>query len=531
MARIVASFYNDIWEVRDSQPTKQTLDDYISDYNKIVDQSLIKRPTLDVLTSAILSTGNTSPGPDGIHFVCYRSLVDIAAPILLEVFDLLAAGKLPPASYNDGLLFLLEKAPTLLAEDTRPLSVTNTDNRIIARVASLTVMDASSRILEPCQKGFIPGRSGDDHLVDITEWFYSRCYNDLSAFILFLDTKRAFDSIDHSWIIAILRKLRYPRWFILLVKGLLHNVRVTPFFGSLTGVWIAIRRGVKQGCPLAPLLFAICYDYLIYSINRRALASPFAFADDLALATVNIASIIACFPVISEFSAMSGLGVHVVKTVVLASLQEDLPGSSTLLQNSTWPLVKLVDASIYLGITIGPKVTPHDVFAPFLSGFWKRLNNLKPYLLRMKVYDRSLVCNTYLTSMLAYPMRYYIMPKSLLRQVKEALRRICTPFNGCAHPYEFLTLPTKFGGLSTPLRCVEVYNDSLLASASPLIKSTGSLWDLPDPVPDGAYIEDTSIISIRRNAACVDFLCHHYGLMISSCHFRILQPKQFMRPM
>ena len=113
--------------------------------------------------------------------------------------------------------------------------------------------------------------------------------------------------------------------------SLFHNVRVTPFFGSLTGVWIAIRRGAT----LAPILFAICYDHLIYSIHRRALASPFAFADDLALATVNSASIIACFPVISEFSAMSGLGVHVVKTVVLASLQEDLPDSTTLLQGST----------------------------------------------------------------------------------------------------------------------------------------------------------------------------------------------------
>jgi hypothetical protein len=245
MARIAASYYSGIWQVRNSQPDRPHLEEYVADYDKTVDQSLIKRPSLADITLAILSTGNTSPGPDGIHFVCYRSLVDIVSPILLEVFDLLAAGKLPPDSYNDGLLFLLEKAPTLLAEDTRPLSVTNTDNRIIARIASLTVMEASSKVLDLCQKGFIPGRSGDDHLMDITSWFYSRCYNDLSAFILFLDTKRAFDSIDHPWIITVLRKLRYPRWFILLVKGLLHKVRVTPYFGSLTGIWVSINRGVN----------------------------------------------------------------------------------------------------------------------------------------------------------------------------------------------------------------------------------------------------------------------------------------------
>jgi ribonuclease HI len=208
---------------------------------------------------------------------------------------------------------------------------------------------------------------------------------------------------------------------------------------------------------------------------------------------------------------MTGLGIHVGKTVVLAGRQEDIPSSTELLQASTWPQVRLVNSSVYLGITIGPKVTPTDIFTPFLSGFRKRLDSLKPYLLRMKVYDRTLVCNTYLIPMLAYPMRYYLMPKSLIREAREALRRICTPFNGSAHPYEFLTLPTKSGGLSTPLRCIETYNDSLLASVSPLIKATGSLWDLPDPVPDGCFIEDTSIISVHRDAACVDFLCHHYG--------------------
>ena len=117
------------------------------------------------------------------------------------------------------------------------------------------------------------------------------------------------------------------------------------------------------------------YDYLIYSINRRALASPFAFADDLALTATDLPSITACFPVISHFS--SGCG----KTAILAGRQEDIPSSTELLQASTWPQVRLVNSSVYLGITIGPKVTPTDIFTPFLSGFRKRLDSLKPYLL------------------------------------------------------------------------------------------------------------------------------------------------------
>jgi hypothetical protein len=115
-------------------------------------------------------------------------------------------------------------------------------------------------VLDHSQQGFIPGRSGGRHIRAINELFYSAVQDPdkkLCSFLLFLDTAKAFDSIDHAFIIAAIKRLDLPEWVVTLVLALLQDVQVSPCFGGAgTELWIRIQRGVKQGCPLSPLLFA-----------------------------------------------------------------------------------------------------------------------------------------------------------------------------------------------------------------------------------------------------------------------------------
>ena len=56
-------------------------------------------------------------------------------------------------------------------------------------------------------------------------------------------------------------------------------------------ICIDIARGVKQGCPLSPLPFVICYDVLIQQIDDIDdidSISPHACADDLAIAATRL---------------------------------------------------------------------------------------------------------------------------------------------------------------------------------------------------------------------------------------------------
>ena len=58
--------------------------------------------------------------------------------------------------------------------------------------------------LHPSQKGFIPGRTGSDHIIAITDHFYGAIDSKQPLYELKIDTKKAFDSIDHTFIEAVI---------------------------------------------------------------------------------------------------------------------------------------------------------------------------------------------------------------------------------------------------------------------------------------------------------------------------------------
>ena len=88
------------------------------------------------------------------------------------MFDAIASGSLPPEGFNHGLLYLLPKKVTGLLADIRPLSVTNTDNRILAAVVARGIMPAVDALVEPSQRGFLAGKNSTEHIVTINKLFY-----------------------------------------------------------------------------------------------------------------------------------------------------------------------------------------------------------------------------------------------------------------------------------------------------------------------------------------------------------------------
>ena len=84
------------------------------------------------------------------------------------------------------------------------------------------------------------------------------------GWVLDADIRGFFDSIDHDFILAVLEQIDMPAWIMNVVGALLTDVSVR------LAIW-------KQGCPLSPLLFVLCYDLIC------SMLAPFGMADDLAV--------------------------------------------------------------------------------------------------------------------------------------------------------------------------------------------------------------------------------------------------------
>jgi hypothetical protein len=241
-ANVAANFWSKIWAERSCSPRPQDIDFFLASYTKKIKTTLCRLPTIENIIATIKHSNNSAPGPDGISFAAWKAAPELAAPVLWSVLHALSKGQPPPPGFNDGILFLLPKKHTTLISDTRPLSVTNTDNRILAAAVANAAMPAILDIIDPAQKGFLNGRSGADHIVDINTFFYEGVEKGIDRHLFLLDTAKAFDSIDHAWIFIVLKHLGFPPWFCLFVKGALSSVRVSPYFGQETNVWINIER-------------------------------------------------------------------------------------------------------------------------------------------------------------------------------------------------------------------------------------------------------------------------------------------------
>ena len=151
---ITARFWSKVWARRSNPPSSSERSKFLAGYTKRVDHSLLLSPSLEAVLEAIKRSNDSAAGPDGIPFAAWRAATVFAGPLLTDVLKFVCSGRTPPPGFNHGVLFLIPKKPTGLVADTRPISVTNTDNRLLASTVASLVMPAVRRTFS---KGFSVG--------------------------------------------------------------------------------------------------------------------------------------------------------------------------------------------------------------------------------------------------------------------------------------------------------------------------------------------------------------------------------------
>jgi hypothetical protein len=321
-----------------------------------------------------------------------------------------------------------------------------------------------------------------DHLHDLNANYYDKVQANLDYFILFMDNAKAFDSIHHDFILAALSKQGFPDWFVNAVSNLLTAVVVTPSLAP--GFAININRGVKQGCPLSPLLFILCYDILQFKLLPLENIKVRAAADDLAVESDNLKNVISTFPVIDDYTKASGLGINRDKTVVLSAKDHKCRrfcSSVQTIRDSSWPLVKFADSHKYLGIIFGRDVQVEDIFAAPAKKALDRARAFGYAISKMDLQRRILTFNVFITPIFSFVQLFYVMPSSVLRTYRSVMRRAIAPYAGSAWSYSQLCAPSDLLGFKQPLRDPWVHNATMLLKNfdfSNITRESDLPWDL-----------------------------------------------------
>lgn len=291
MTEIARKYHNDLQtcdllppDNPDRQTAQQTVLDAIpqsqkfSDPNSPVNHLITKNQVTEAIQSA---KNGSATGLDGIPYELWKMLhgihltnaklgkpsFDIANALTTVYNNIQTNGTLPNGDFASGWMCpIYKKKDHTKIENYRPNTLLNTDYKLMTRVLTTQLASYAHQLLHPDQTGFIPAHS----IFDPIRLAESMCaytdYMEENRAIIALDQEKAYDKIDHKYLIDTLKTFQLPEIFIRTVASLYDNVNTLVIINGLKSEPYCVTRGVCQGDPLSCLLFNLAIESLATSI-------------------------------------------------------------------------------------------------------------------------------------------------------------------------------------------------------------------------------------------------------------------------
>ena len=232
-------------------------------------------------------------------------------------------------------------------------------------------------ILEQNQIGFRKGYQTSDHIFTLCALIENYFKNNKgSLYVCFVDFKKAFDSVDHKLLLQQLVTYGIKGNFLKVIASLYDKVKsCVRGKDSLTNIF-PCSRGVRQGCLLSPVLFALYLN----DLNRHIRASSqgvmvddipvhsLLYADDLVLIARDRKDLQSQLNALDKFSKSLKMDVNMDKTRVMIIQKQKSRAKST--KNKTWK--------------IGDKEVNECVSYKYLGVMLKSNGSFSEHIVRMK---------------------------------------------------------------------------------------------------------------------------------------------------
>lgn len=297
-------------------------------YSNADSDTLLSPPSDSEIKDALNAMKKGSaPGPDGLPVEFYIEFWPIIGPFMSRVIRRCFHDLSLPHSFRSGRITLIPKkdSQSMRPEDWRPITLLNADYKLLANILVRRISPSLPSLIAPHQVCSIPGRDIHSHTWltrDIIQYTTGRCAQGL---LVSLDQEKAFDFVEHAYLFNVLQSFGFPDKFIRLIRAMYANSESTLFLDSRESRPFQVTRGVRQGCPLSPVLFVLALEPFLKAIERhpqiRGLPLPgrtevkvTAYADDITLYIHNEQSLQHVLNAFSHFGGISGARLNLSKS-------------------------------------------------------------------------------------------------------------------------------------------------------------------------------------------------------------------------
>lgn len=465
----IQTYWQDIWSKTENHNNNTWIIQEQETYSNISTQN---NPTITLpeLTTTIKNTHNWKyPGIDHIHNYWYKTLTSTHNKLLILINDALQNSNTLPPFLTQGITFIKPKNNnTNNPANYRPITCLPTLYKIITSLISQKIYShlIDNNILTNEQKGCRKQSQGCKEQLIIDQTITQQAVKEQrNLHTCYIDYKKAFDKIPHSWLIHVLKIYKiHPKYIKFLEKNMKNwktKIHLKTPSTNITTDMIKINTGIFQGDALSALWFCISLNPLSNLLNRTEYGfnirnqkqnvhkiNHLLYMDDIKLYAKNQQELQRLIKIIEKFTTdiKMEFGIDKCKTQHIERGLWTNRNTTETLNSETLQNMDENEYYKYLGFKQNIKIDHPTIKKELTEAYLSRLNKiLKSYLNSKNLFK---AINTYAIPLLTYSFGVIKWTETDIQNLMISTRTKLTKYNK-HHPHackERIIIPRKNGG-------------------------------------------------------------------------------------
>lgn len=220
-----------------------------------------------------------SPGPDGIPACILKHCKAVLIAPLKAIFNLsLRCQQFPKAWKMSYMRPIFKKGSRTEVSNYRGITSLPAGSKCFEIIMNDVLLQACKTYISQNQHGFFPQRSVISNLCEYTSFCIKEMDKGGQVDSIYTDIKAAFDTVDHSILLAKLNRLGASSRICSWLYSYLTDRQLLVKIGKAISAPFTPHCGVPQGSNLGPLLFVLFFNDVSHVLSNCYLLF---YADDL----------------------------------------------------------------------------------------------------------------------------------------------------------------------------------------------------------------------------------------------------------